>query len=266
MRDRLARLTLVAVAVAVAVVAGLAACSDDPDGAAGSGTDRPPRATVTVFAAASLTEAFTALGDAFEAAEPGVSVELSFGPSSELATQIAEGAPADVLASADERTMAAAVDAGSIEGEPTVFATNGMEIAVPAGNPGGVDGLDDFADADLVIGLCAQDVPCGRLARQVLGSAGVEPSIDTDEADVKALLAKIASGDLDAGLVYRTDVRAADDDVDGITLPEEHQVVTRYPIAPVATAAQPDLAEDFVAFVASPEGRAILERFGFGPP
>jgi molybdate transport system substrate-binding protein len=243
----------------------LTGCASDgkPEtGRATGGTE----VTVTVFAAASLTEAFTALGDAFEEAEPGVVIEFSFGPSSELATQIAEGAPADVLATADERTMAAAVDARTIDGKPTLFASNRMEIAVPSGNPGGVEGLDDFADADLVIGLCAEEVPCGRLARQALGSAGVQPSIDTNEADVRALLAKIASGEVDAGLVYRTDVRSADDNVDGITLPEDQQVVTRYPLAAVADARQPDQARAFVAFAASPEGRAILERFGFGPP
>jgi molybdate transport system substrate-binding protein len=255
--DRLARLALVAVSITTA----LGACSDDADPAAG--TDG---VTVTVFAAASLTEAFTALGEAFEATAPGVTVQFSFGPSSELATQIAEGAPADVLASADERTMDAAVDAGSIEGDPTAFATNRMEIAVPDGNPGGVDSLADLADADLMIGLCAADVPCGRLARQALDRAGVQASVDTDEADVRALLAKVASGDLDAGLVYRTDVRSAEEDVDGIALPDDRQVVTRYPIAPVRASAHPDRAEDFVAFVASPDGRAILARFGFGPP
>jgi molybdate transport system substrate-binding protein len=222
--------------------------------------------TVTVFAAASLTEAFTALGDAFEEAEPGVALDYSFGPSSELATQIAEGAPADVLATADETTMAAAADARTIDGTPTVFASNRIEIAVPEGNPGEVGGLEDFADADLVIGLCAEEVPCGRLARQAFGLAGVQPSVDTDEADVKALLAKIASGEVDAGLVYRTDVRSADDDVDGIALPDDQQVVTRYPLAAVAGSPHPDAARAFVAFVASPEGRAILERFGFGPP
>jgi molybdate transport system substrate-binding protein len=251
-------------AVTVALVVGaLTGCSThggDGSATAGGGT------TVTVFAAASLTEAFTALGDAFEAAEPGVAVDFSFGPSSELATQIAEGAPADVLATADEQTMADAVEARTIDGEPTRFASNRMELAVPEGNPGGVEGIDDLADADLVIGLCAEAVPCGRLARQVLRSAGVEPSVDTDEADVKALLAKIAAGEVDAGLVYRTDVRAADDDVDGIAVPEEHQVVARYPLATVAGSARPEPARAFVAFVASPEGRAILERFGFGPP
>jgi molybdate transport system substrate-binding protein len=250
-------------ATAVLLVAALTGCSPDKPGSAPSDGDG---VTVTVFAAASLTEAFTALGDAFEATEPGVSVELSFGPSSELATQIAQGAPADVLASADETTMDAAVDAGSIAGDPTVFATNGMEIAVPAGNPGGVDGLDDFADADLMIGLCSEDVPCGRLARRVLDQAGIQASVDTDEADVKALLAKVASGDLDAGLVYRTDVRAGGDEVDGIALPDDLQVATRYPIATVAASEHHDGARDFVAFVAAPEGRAVLERFGFGPP
>lgn len=250
-------------ALVAALLVALTACGSD-------GTRDTGRAsgggTVTVFAAASLTEAFTALGDAFEAASPGVTVDFSFGPSSELATQIAEGAPADVLATADETTMAAATDARTVDGTPTVFASNRMEIAVPEGNPGGVDGLEDFADADLVIGLCAEEVPCGRLARQALGSAGVQPSVDTDEADVKALLAKIAAGEVDAGLVYRTDVRSADDDVDGIALPGDQQVVTRYPLAAVAGSPRPEVARAFVAFVTSPDGRAILEGFGFGPP
>jgi molybdate transport system substrate-binding protein len=251
------------VVVALTVALAMVACGGD----SGPGTDGVADGpTVTVFAAASLTEAFTALGRAFEKAEPGTTVELSFGPSSELAGQIAEGAPADVLASADERTMDTAVDAGVIRGTPEVFAANELEIAVPEGNPADVDGLGDFTDETLVIGLCAVEVPCGALAQRALDAGDVEASVDTFEPDVKSLLAKVASGDVDAGLVYRTDVSAADDDVDGIGLPDDQRVATRYPIAAVAGSPEAETARAFVDFVASAEGAAVLDRFGFTRP
>jgi molybdate transport system substrate-binding protein len=249
--------------VALTLALATVACGGGSEAETGGEADGP---IITVFAAASLTEAFTALGQAFEKTEPGVTVRFSFGPSSELAGQIADGAPADVLASADERTMDTAVDAGVIQGTPKVFATNEMEIAVPGSNPAEVDGLGDFADEELVIGLCAVEVPCGALAQRALDAGGVEASVDTFEPDVKSLLAKVASGDVDAGLVYRTDVLAADDDVDGIALRDGQRVTTRYPVAAVAGSPEAGTARAFVDFVASAEGGAVLDRFGFTRP
>ena len=241
----------------LAAVLLLAACGGGGGGASG---DR-----VLVSAAASLTDVFTAMEAAFEDANPGVDVVFNFGPSSGLREQIMEGAPADVYASADEANMGRLVDAGEVAGEPQAFARNRLQIVVPEGNPGGVTGLADFAMDDLFIGLCADGVPCGVLARELLANAGVEPVVDTDEPDVRSLLTKVAEGELDAGIVYVTDVVAADG-VEGIEVPPEHQVETAYPIAVLGEAPNRNGAEKFVAFVMSEAGRSILSSFGFAAP
>lgn len=249
-----------------------AAPSDDDEDEDGGGDGDPSDAptgiegTVTVFAAASLTDVFTELGDEFEQAHPDVDLELSFGPSSGLATQINEGAPADVLATASPSTMEQVVDAGSITEEPTDFATNLLELAVPEGNPGCVAGLEDLAEEDLVVGLCAEEVPCGDFARQALDEAGIEASVDTDEPDVRALLTKVEEAQVDVGVVYRTDVIAAGGGVEGIEIPEDQNVAATYPIAPVADAANPDAATAFIDFVLSDDGQGALAAAGFSPP
>lgn len=246
---------LAAVALLGAVLAG---CGDGDEPTSGGGT-------VTVFAAASLTDVFTDLGASFEDTHPGVSVELSFGPSSGLVTQVTEGAPADVIATAAPATMDDLVDADAVAAAPIPFATNALELAVPPGNPGSVDGLDDLADEDLVVGLCAEEVPCGGLAREALAAAGVEPAVDTDEPDVRALLTKVAAGEVDVGVVYRTDVVAAGAAVEGIEIAAADNLVATYPIAPVADASNPDGARTFIAFVLSDEGQATLAEAGFVP-
>jgi molybdate transport system substrate-binding protein len=234
----------------------VAACGDDDD---------PEHAELVVFAAASLTDALEEVAEAFEDEHPGTSVELNFAASSALREQIIEGAPADVFASANESNMDAVVEAGEAD-DAEVFVRNQLEIAVPDGNEAGVTGLDDFARDELFIGLCAEEVPCGEFGRQALANAGVEPSIDTNEPDVRALLAKVASGDLDAGLVYGTDVRSAGDTVEGIEVPEDHNVIAAYPIAVLTRSDAPDLAGAFVSFVLSAEGQAILASYGFDGP
>jgi molybdate transport system substrate-binding protein len=256
----------------VAAVAALsaAACGDgdrdgDAEGAGAAGAPAALDGDLTVFAAASLTDVFDEIGAAFEEANPGVGVELNYGPSSGLREQILEGAPADVFASANPSNMDQVVEAGAA-GAPEVFATNVLQIVVPAGNPGGITGLDDFADPDLLIGLCAEEVPCGDLGRAALAAAGVTPEADTDEADVRALLTKVGSGDLDAGIVYRTDVRAAGGAVEGVDIPAEGNVTATYPIAALTDAGDAGLAEAFVAFVLSGEGREVLAGHGFGRP
>lgn len=252
------------------------ACGDDDGGdaaddAAGSttGSTEAPvegvEGTITIFAAASLTDVFEELGTAFEEANPDATVELSFGPSSGLVTQITEGAPADVIATAATSNMEELVEAEALDGEPTDFATNSLELAVPTGNPGDVDGLDDLANEDLVVGLCNEEVPCGRFAREALTAAGIEPSIDTDEEDVRALLTKVEAGEVDVGVVYRTDVLAAGDAVEGIEIPDDQNVVATYPIATVAEAANAEGAMAFIAFVLSDEGQAALAEAGFEP-
>jgi len=222
-------------------------------------------ATVTVLAAASMTGAFEEVGTAFEDTNPGVSVEVSFAASSALREQVLAGAPADVFASADPSNMDQVVEAGAASA-PADFAENELQIAVPAGNPAGIAGLADFADADPLIGLCAEGVPCGRLGREALANAGVTPSIDTNEPDVRALLTKIEAGELDAGIVYVTDVLSAGDAVDGIDIPAEDNVTATYPIAALSDSSNREVADAFVAFVLSDQGQEILASYGFGSP
>lgn len=224
----------------------------------------PSGSVVLVSAASSLTDAFAEIESAFEAANPGADVVLNLGGSAVLREQILEGAPADVFASADIANMDLVV-AGGVADSPQVFATNQLQIAVPLDNPGGVGGIADLADGKLLIGLCASGVPCGDSALAVLNQAGVTAAADTLEPNVRALLTKIESGDLDAGIVYVTDV-AASESVNGVELPANANVTTAYPIAATTGGANPDGAAAFVAFVLSADGQAILARHGFGAP
>lgn len=221
---------------------------------------------VLVSAAASLTDAFADIEAEFESTHPDVDVVLNLGPSSGLREQILEGAPADVFASADLTNMDQVVDAGETDSAPATFALNRLQIAVPEGNPAGIDGLDDFAREDLLIGLCAEGVPCGDFGRNVLENAGVTASIDTDETDVRALLTKIEGGELDAGITYVTDVLSSDGGVEGIDIPDPVNVVAEYPIATLAGASNPEGAAAFVEFVLSEEGQATLGAHGFSSP
>jgi molybdate transport system substrate-binding protein len=266
MKLRVLRL-LAAVSVPALV---FAACGDDDDDAGSTTGEAPaaestPEGDITVFAAASLTDAFTELGTTFESGNPDASVEFNFGASSALREQILAGAPADVFASANTSNMDQVVDAGAAS-DPEDFVTNLLEIAVPAGNEAGVTGLDDFADPDLLIGLCAEDVPCGEFGREALANAGVTPSIDTDEPDVRSLLTKVEAGDLDAGIVYVTDVMAAGDAVEGVEIPADDNVVATYPIAALTDAGNAELADAFVEFVLSDDGQEILQSYGFDGP
>ncbi len=244
----------------VLLLASVAACGASDDGgdeAAGS---------ITVFAAASLSDVYAEVGRAFEEANPGTSVAFSFGPSSGLVTQVTEGAPADVVATASTATMDDLVEADAIDGDPVPFATNALAIAVPPGNPGAVTGLADLADGDLIVALCAAEVPCGSFARQAFDRAGVEPSVDTEEQDVRALLTKVEAGEVDAGVVYRTDVTAAGDRVEGIEVPDAENVVATYPIAVTRQAGDPATARAFIELLVSDKGQALLADAGFGPP
>jgi molybdate transport system substrate-binding protein len=269
---KLRALRLVAVVGAGSLL--FAACGGDDDDAADTGSetteaDAPAGSTlegdITVFAAASLTDAFDEVGGAFEEANPDVSVELNYGPSSGLREQIIEGAPADVFASANTSNMDQVVEADAAA-EPEDFATNQLQIVVPEGNPGDVTGLDDFANGDLLIGLCAEDVPCGEFGREVLANAEVEPSVDTEEPDVRALLTKVEAGELDAGIVHVTDVLSAGDAVEGIEIPADDNVTATYPLATLAESGNTEVADAFVAFVLSDEGQAILASYGFDAP
>ncbi|HET9260634.1 MAG TPA: molybdate ABC transporter substrate-binding protein [Acidimicrobiia bacterium] len=218
-----------------------------------------------VSAAASLTDAFAEVEIGFEQANPDVDVVLNLGPSSGLREQILEGAPADVFASANTSNMDQLVEAGEAD-NPQIFVHNLLQIAVPSGNPAGVTELEDFGREELLIGLCAEQVPCGDFAREALASAGVTPEIDTNEPDVRALLTKIEAGELDAGITYVTDVVSTNGGVDGIEIPDDLNVVADYPIAALANARNPEAAATFVAFVLSTQGQKILADYGFETP
>lgn len=247
----------------------LTACGDSGAGSQpfGSGAAGRPAATisgtVTVLAAASLTEVFTTLGSTFEQAHPGTRVRFSFAASSELATQIGQGAPADVFASASPATMAQVIDAGDARRDPMVFARNRLEIAVPPGNPGQVTGLTDFTKPRLTIALCAEQVPCGAAAAMAFAAAGLTPRPDTFEQDVKAALTKVTLGEVDAALVYRTDVQAAGGAVEGIDFPEADKAVNDYPIVVLQATPNQAAARAWVRLVLSRTGRRVLRDAGF---
>ena len=222
--------------------------------------------TLTVYAAASLTAAFEDIAEEFETEHDGVDVELSLGGSSDLVTQIQEGAPADVFASADTANMDKLVADGLAGAGPEAFATNTLEIAVPPGNPAGIRSFQDLAEPGLALVICAPEVPCGAAAQAVAEVAGVTLDPVSEEQSVTDVLGKITSGEGDAGLVYVTDVAAAGDDVEGITFPESGDVVNTYPIAPVADSDESGLAADFVDLVLGPTGQEIMARHEFGSP
>lgn len=219
-----------------------------------------------MFAAASLRDAFGQIEATFEVEYPEVDVVLHLASSSSLREQILEGAPADVFASANTASMDQVVEAGGVVGVPTIFVHNLLQVAVPAGNLAGITGLADFANPDLLIGLCAEEVPCGSFGRQALANAAVTASLDTNEPDARALLTKIEAGELDAGIVYVTDVLAAGAGIEGIDIPEDLNVVAEYPIVALRGGTNPEATAAFVAFVISAPGKAVFVDFGFQSP
>ena len=250
-------------AAGVVLAVALTACGTADESGNSGGR---PSGTLTVFAAASLTDVFTELGDRMEDRNPDLDIRFNFAASSALATQIVQGAPADLFASANQPQMAVVTDERLEDRDPLVFAENVLEIAVPAGNPGGVTGLADFADPDLVLAVCAAAVPCGAAATQVFEAAGVTAVPDTEEEDVRAALTKVQLGEVDAALVYATDVRSAGDDVEGIPFPEADEAVNDYPLCVLADAPNPTAARAFADLVHSDEGQQALADAGFRPP
>jgi molybdate transport system substrate-binding protein len=258
----------------MALLLAAAACSaggqqrDDPPGAAAPGAAAPGAVSgeLIVFAAASLTDAFEGIARAFTAAHPGVRVTFNLAGSTTLAAQVNQGAPADVLASADTVQMDVVAAAGNLAGEPAVFASNRLMIAVEPGNPFGVTGLEDLAVPGLVLVLPAEDVPAGRYARQALASRGVTVTPASLELDVRATMSRVLLGEADAAIVYESDVIASGGRVEGVAIPREHNVVATYPIVVLAGARNPTAAEAFVAFVLDAEGQAILADHGFTAP
>ena len=235
-------------------------------GAGGAASGGDLSGTLTVFAAASLTDVFTDLGDQLEKSNPGLDVRFNFAGSSALATQLTQGAPADVFASANEAQMKVVTDAGLPREDPVVFTENVLEIAVPKGNPGHVTRLADFAKPELTLAVCAAEVPCGAAAQKVFRAAGITAVPDTEEEDVKAALTKVELGEVDAALVYATDVRAAGSDVAGIPFPEAEQAINDYPICSLKAAPNPEAAQAFLDLVQSDAGQQALTAAGFGQP
>ncbi len=261
----------------VLLAATLAACAGGPTAAPAPvpATDPAPvpdpgpgPEALLVLAAASLTEAFEAIGAEFAATDGGVPVTFSFAGSQTLAAQLVEGAPADVFAAADAARMNVVAAAGLLAAgsAPTTFATNRLAIAVEPGNPRAVAGLAALARDDLVVVLPVEEVPAGLAARQVLDAAGVAGAPASLERDVRAALTKVALGEADATIVYTSDLVAAAGRVDDVAIPDDVNVVATYPIAVLADATSRAGAERFVAFVLSPRGRAILAEHGFGAP
>ena len=251
---------------ALLLVAATASCDDGASDAADSDGGDGGDTTLTVFAAASLTSSFEQLGKSFEDSHDGVDVEFNFAGSSDLVAQIQSGAPADVFASADDANMEK-LTAEDLQGsDPELFATNTLEIATPPDNPADVQSLEDLADPDLNLVVCAPEVPCGAAAQSVAEVGGVTLEPDSEEQSVTDVLGKVTSGEADAGLVYVTDVIAAGDDVQGIDFPESESVVNNYPIATVADSENADLAQEFVDLVLGDEGQQVLADAGFGQP
>jgi molybdate transport system substrate-binding protein len=247
---------LIAIIGAGLLIATTAAC----------GSNDSSDTTITVYAAASLTDTFTAIGQEFETANPGVRVRFNFGGSSNLVAQIQQGAPADVFASANPENMTAATADDLTATAPVDFATNTLQIATPPDNPAGITTLADLARNDVTVVLCAPAVPCGAAAVQIEQTSGVAIDPVSEEQSVTDVLNKVITGEADAGLVYVTDVDSAGDSVLGIEFPETSSVVNRYPIAPLAGSDHAATAQAFADFVAGPAGQRILQAAGFGAP
>jgi molybdate transport system substrate-binding protein len=241
----------------IALATTLAACGQGDKAPGGD------EGKLQVLAASSLTDVFTELGDRFEADHAGVDVELSFGSSTDLAEQAADGAPGDVLATADETSMSVAEDAGVV-GDPATFATNVLVIVTPPANPADITGLRDLEGATWV--RCADDVPCGRVALAVLGAAGIDAEPASLEEDVRSTLDKVTSGEADAGLVYASDAVAAGDAVNVIPIPGAEDQLTTYFVATLDQSKDSDLAQEWVDLVTGPDGQQALADAGFTLP
>lgn len=247
-------------AAALLALAGCAAPATTPSTSGNSVTGE-----ITVFAAASLKESFTKIAQEFETANPGTKVTLSFGPSSGLATQINSGAPVDVFASAAVKNMDSVVQAGKAA-NPEVFARNVLEIATPPANPANITQFSDLAKSGVKLAICQAQVPCGVVTAKVAEKAGVKLNPVSLEVDVKSVLTKVTLGEVDAGLVYRTDVKAAGDKVHGIEIPADINSPTDYPIAPIRDSKNAATADAFVKFVLSEKGAQIIADAGFTKP
>lgn len=235
--------------------------------AAGCSSEQPAAGRhLVVFAAASLKQTFTQIGEQFKTENPGVTVEFSFAGSSDLVTQLTQGAKADVFASADTKNMDKAAQAGLLAGDPVNFATNTLTIAVAPGNPKGIRTFGDLARPGLAVVVCAPQVPCGAATKKIEDATKVTLAPVSEESAVTDVLGKVSTGQADAGLVYVTDVAGSSGKVDGVAFAESARAVNTYPIATLKTAADADLAHKFIASVTGAAGQKILEQAGFAKP
>ncbi|MFJ2263002.1 molybdate ABC transporter substrate-binding protein [Streptomyces sp. NPDC087844] len=278
-RTRRTRRTLRVAGAGAAALLTLSACSSSDDDSSDSSAAKSDSSaaksdssadklsgTVTVFAAASLKESFTALGEEFEKEHPGTRVTFSFGGSDSLAASITGGAPADVFASASPKTMKIVTDAGNASGTPATFVRNELEIATLPGNPDRIASLKDLTESGLKVVLCDKEVPCGAATQKALDASKLKLTPVSYEQDVKAALTKVELKEADAAVVYKTDVRAADDKVEGVEFPESDDAVNDYPIVPLKDAQNTEGAKAFIALVRSAEGQKVLTAAGFLKP
>lgn len=246
-----------ALTVGLTLFAGLVGCS--------SGTPAASQ-KITVFAAVSLKKPFNEIGEQFQTDNPGTAVEFSFAGSADLVTQLIQGAPADVFASADARNMDKADKAGLLAGDPVNFASNTLTIAVAPGNPKKITSLKDLAQPGISVVLCAPPVPCGAAAQKVEQAAEVRLNPVSEESSVADVLNKVTSGQADAGVVYVTDVLGAGDKVTGVPFPEAAGAVNTYPIAALKQSSHADMAKKFIDLVTGEAGQKILAAAGFATP
>jgi len=262
---RHARLITVVCAVLAALV--VAACgSSGGSSSAGSPASGKPSGTLVVFAATSLTDAFGKIGTQFEKAYPGVTVKFNFDGSSTLATQVNQGAPADVFASAAPENMKTVTDAGDASGTPQIFTRNKAEIMVESGNPSNIKSVKDLANPKIKVVVCAPEVPCGALAQDVFKNAGVTVKPVSEETNVGGVVTKVSLGEADAGVVYVTDVKANESKAEGVPIPADQNETTSYPIVQVKGAPNVTAAKAFISYVLGPDGQKVLASFGFLPP
>ncbi|MET7719404.1 molybdate ABC transporter substrate-binding protein [Streptomyces mirabilis] len=274
-RRRTRTRTLRVAGVGAAALLALSACSSSDSG---SSSDSSPKSdtsassspklsgTVTVFAAASLKESFTTLGKEFEKANPGTKVTFNFGGSDTLAASITGGAPADVFAAASPKTMAIVTDKKDAATTPATFVRNQLEIATLPGNPDKVASLKDLTKSGLKVVLCDKTVPCGAAAQKALDASKLKLTPVSYEQDVKSALTKVELKEADAAVVYKTDVKAAGDKVEGVEFPESAKAINKYPIALLKDAPNAEAAKAFIALVQSAEGQKVLTAAGFLQP
>jgi molybdate transport system substrate-binding protein len=262
---RRSRVLLGACVAAAALI--LAACSSSSSSTPSASTSSAKLSgTLVVFAATSLTDAFNKISAQFEKANPGVSVKINYNGSSSLATQITQGAPADVFASASPTNMKVVTDAGDATGTPQLFTSNTGEIMVESGNPMHIKTVSDLANSKVKTVVCAPAVPCGALAQKIFKNAGVTVKPVSEEQNVGGVVTKVTLGEADAGIVYVTDVKANENDAAGVPIPANQNDVTEYPIVEVKGAPNAAAAKAFISYVVGPTGQQVLTSFGFMPP